>query len=214
MQSLVNQKKLLTLKRDRLNGLIDLIDKTLRGENNMSFKEFDMSEYFNVLEKFKVENKDKVIEMWGSIEKFEEFIENTKSKEAKIAKSAIKEFGSIDKFAKAIEKNLNNGDKMMELSRKYDDFKKEFLEGKNEKMSQLFKELVSDVSKNPKSKEIMKLSEEITNKIKKDYDFFNNNEGEDYWYYMVKNFLVNHLWIKEVDKKYGIGSSKFIGESL
>ncbi len=53
MKSLENQKKLLILKRNRLNRLIKLINKTLKGENTMSFKEFDMTAYYNVLEEFK-----------------------------------------------------------------------------------------------------------------------------------------------------------------
>jgi len=53
MQALKSQKKLLILKRNRLNDLVELINKTLKGENTMSFKEFDMSEYFNTLEEYK-----------------------------------------------------------------------------------------------------------------------------------------------------------------
>ncbi len=52
-QALESHKRLLILKRNRLNNLIELINKTLKGENAMSFKEFDMSEYFNALEEFK-----------------------------------------------------------------------------------------------------------------------------------------------------------------
>lgn len=63
MQALENQKKLLILKRKRLNGLIDLINKTLKGEGTMDFREFDMSEYYNVLEEFKTEHEDKVIKL-------------------------------------------------------------------------------------------------------------------------------------------------------
>lgn len=42
--TLLNQKELLICKRDRLNGLIDLIDNVLKGENTMSFKEFSKEE--------------------------------------------------------------------------------------------------------------------------------------------------------------------------
>ena len=38
--------------------------------------------------------------------------------------------------------------------------------------------------------------------------------GDDYWYYMVQIYLVFPEWIEEVDKKYGNGASKFIGEAL
>lgn len=35
--------------------------------------------------------------------------------------------------------------------------------------------------------------------------------GDDNWYSMVQNYLLNPIWIKEVDKKYGNGACKFIG---
>ena len=41
-KALSKQKELLILKKDRINNLIKLIDKTLKGENNMSFEEFKM----------------------------------------------------------------------------------------------------------------------------------------------------------------------------
>ncbi|MCW6109018.1 hypothetical protein LAV52_00935 [Clostridium sporogenes] len=59
----------------------------------MSFKEFDMTEYYNVSEEFKKENKDIVIKNWGSIDKFDEMIENMKANETKIAKNIIKQYG-------------------------------------------------------------------------------------------------------------------------
>lgn len=90
MKALENQKKLLILKRNRLNDLIELINKTLKGENTMSFKEFDMSEYFNALEEFKKEHEDKIIKAYGSIDKYNEHIKKFKANEAKIAKMAIK----------------------------------------------------------------------------------------------------------------------------
>ena len=39
--ALQNQKALLLQKRDRLDRLIALVDKTLKGERDMSFKQFD-----------------------------------------------------------------------------------------------------------------------------------------------------------------------------
>ncbi|WP_061996487.1 MerR family transcriptional regulator [Clostridium sp. ATCC 25772] len=211
MQALKNQKKLLVLKRKRLNGLIDLIEKTLKGESTMNFKEFDMSEYYNVLEEFKQEHADKIIKMYGSIDKYNEHIEKFKANEDEIAKMAIKQYGSIEKYAKALKKNLNSG--MINLSEQYDEFKKDCLEGNHPKLKELYKKLVSDLSKDPSSKEIQQIAEEITNTAKKDYEIFKIENGDVYWYYMVRLFS-NPIWIKEVDKKYGDGASKFIGEAL
>lgn len=212
MQALKNQKKLLILKRKRLNGLIELINKTLKGESMMNFKEFDMSEYYNVLEEFKTEHKDKIIKIYGSVDKYNELIEKCKSREDEIAKMAIKQYGSIEKYAKAVKKNLNSD--MFTLAEQYDEFKKDCLEDKHPKLKELYKKLASDLSKDPYSKEIQQIAEEITNTAKKDYEIFKMENGDDHWYYMVKVYLVYPEWIEAVDKKYGHGASKFIGEAL
>ncbi|WP_027626425.1 MerR family transcriptional regulator [Clostridium lundense] len=212
MKALENQKKLIIMKRNRLNDLIELINKTLKGENTMSFKEFDMSEYYNVLEEFKTEHRDEVIRIYGSVDKYNEFIEKCKSKEDEIAKMAIKQYGSIEKYAKAVKKNLNSD--MITLSEQYDKFKKDFLNDKHPKLKELYKKLTSDLSKDPSSKEIQQIAEEIINITKKDYEAFKMDNGDDHWYYMVQIYLVYPEWIEAVDKKYGNGASKFIGEAL
>jgi hypothetical protein len=48
----------------------------------MNFKEFDMSEYYNVLEEFKTEDEDKVIKIYASVDKYNEHIKKFKSKES------------------------------------------------------------------------------------------------------------------------------------
>ncbi|ABK61220.1 MULTISPECIES: MerR family transcriptional regulator [Clostridium] len=212
VEALKNQRKLLILKRKRLNALIELINKTLNGESTMSFKEFDMSEYFNVLEEFKTEHEDKIIKLYGSVDKYNEYIEQMKSKEGKIAKMAIKKYGSIEKYAKAIKKNFNSG--ILNLAERYDEFKKDLLEDNNPKLKELYKKLVCDLKKEPSSAEIQQIAGEITNTAKEDYEIFNMKNGDDHWFYMVQIFLVYPDWIKEVDKKYGSGSSKFIGKAL
>lgn len=213
MKSLKNQKKLLILKQKRLNRLIELINKTLKGEGTMNFKEFDMSEYYNVLEEYKTEHEDKVIQNYGSIEKYNEFIEKCKAKEDEIAKSAIKQYGSIEKYAKAVKNNLNNS-ATLTLGEQIDNFKKDCLEDKHPKLKELFKKLTADLSKDTSSKEIQEIAEEIVNTAKKDYEAFKSERGDDYWYYTVNIYSVYPEWIESVDKKYGSGASKYIGEAL
>ena len=212
MQALKSHEKLLILKRNRLNGLIELVNKTLKGETTMSFKEFDMSEYYNALEEFKTEHKDIIIKSYGSMDKYDEFIEKCKSNEAEIAKSAIKQYGSIGKYVKAMKKNFNSD--MFIKEEQFNEFKKDCLEDKHPKLKELYKKLVSDLSKDPSSKEIQQIAEEITNTAKKDYEIFKMDNGDDYWYSMVQIYLLIPDWIELVDKKYGNGASKFIGETL
>ncbi|WP_454054943.1 MerR family transcriptional regulator [Clostridium sp. Marseille-Q7071] len=211
-QALESHKRLLILKRNRLNNLIKLINRTLKGENTMSFKEFDMSEYFNALEEFKKEHEDKVIKYYGSVDKYNEYIEKFKSNQAEIAKMAIKKYGSIEKYVKAMKKNLNSD--VFTIAEQYDEFKKDCLEDNHPELKELYKKLVSDLNKDSSSKEIQQIAGEITNTAKKDYEIFKMDNGDDRWYYMVRIYLFAPEWIKAVDNKYGNGASKFIGEAL
>ncbi|MDF2523313.1 MAG: putative transcriptional regulator [Clostridiales bacterium] len=211
-KALENQKKLLILKCDRINNMIELINKTLIGENEMSFKEFDMREYFNALEDFKKDYKDKIIKNYGGMEKYDELIEKCKSKEDEIAKMAIKQYCSIEKYVEAMKKNF--GSEVYTIAEQYDEFKKDVLEDKHPKLKELYRKLVSDLRKDPSSKEIQQIAEEIKNIAKRDYEIFNLDEENKYWYSMVQIYLILPDWMKAVDQKYGNGASKFIGESL
>ena len=55
------QRELIRIKRDRLNALLGLLDKLLKGEKCMEFKDFDMSEYFRVLADFKNTHTDEIV---------------------------------------------------------------------------------------------------------------------------------------------------------
>ncbi|WP_434799292.1 MerR family transcriptional regulator [Terrisporobacter vanillatitrophus] len=213
MKALENHKKLIILKRDRLNGLIELINKTLKGANTMSFNEFDMTEYYNVLEEFKKENTDKIIKMWGSIDKYDDIISKVKTEEEKIATMAIKQYGSIEKYAKAIKENLNNS-LMLTKAEEMDRFKEDCLCDNNPKLKELYKELTTDLSKDISSKDIQQIVTDITNIAKNNYEIFSGDMGDSYWHSMVQLYLVFPDWIEKVDKKYGSGASKFIGEAL
>jgi len=65
---LQNHRKLLTLKRDRMNALIDLVDNTMKGDKNMSFEEFDMSQ----IEEAKKQYGAEAEERWGNTDAFKE----------------------------------------------------------------------------------------------------------------------------------------------
>ena len=55
------QKELFLLKRRRMDRLIQLLDCLEKGEQDMSFKEFDMTDYINALENFKTSQTETVI---------------------------------------------------------------------------------------------------------------------------------------------------------
>lgn len=102
------QKELFLLKRNRLDRLIQLLERLERGENCMSFKEFDLSNYISALEDFKCSQSQTVIQHWGSIANFDMFIQKIKEDEDKVARLAVQQFGSIEKYTEAMKYNLEH----------------------------------------------------------------------------------------------------------
>ncbi len=73
-KALENHKKILLLRRNRMNDLICLVDNTLKGELDMSFKEFDKSKIENAQKKYAEEVKER----WGSTDAYAENERKTK----------------------------------------------------------------------------------------------------------------------------------------
>jgi DNA-binding transcriptional MerR regulator len=210
LQALREQKELLMLKRDRLNELIDLIDGKMKAGDHMSFKEFDMSEYFDALKTFKQEHADQVIQYYGSVEEFEKNFEGMKSKELEIANMAIKEFGSIEKYTDAMKNNLEHLPEIMDNYQTIQANAEFYIA----QLNQLTEHLVSDLSKSPASVEIQTIVKEMDDMVKEQYKILGVTMGENHWGMMADLYLTKAEYIKINDKKYGKGTSKFLGEAL
>lgn len=210
VQALHEHKQLLSLKRDRLNELIALIERKLEGGNTMSFKEFDMSEYFNALETFKKEHADKVVKYYGSVEEFDKNLQSMKSKELEIAKMAIKEFGSIEKYTESMKNNINNLPSIMEGFQTMKDNMDDYLS----QVNQITQRLTSDLSKDPYSLEIQAIVKEMDDMVKEHFKIVKMDMGENYWGLMAEQYLTKPEYTKINDKKYGKGAAKFIGQAL
>jgi hypothetical protein len=76
-EALQKHKELLIQKRNRLDGLIALTENTIKGDTNMSFKEFDMTEIEANKKKYAAEVKER----WGNTEAYKESEEKTSSYE-------------------------------------------------------------------------------------------------------------------------------------
>lgn len=108
------QKELLLLKRSRTDRLIQLLDRLEKGEQCMSFKEFDLTDYINALEAFKSGQTEEVVKYWGSVENFDLFIQKIKNDEEHLAKLAIQQFGSVEKYTEAMKHNLEHFSELMD----------------------------------------------------------------------------------------------------
>lgn len=72
-EALAKHRELLIQKRNRLNGLIALVDNTIKGDQTMSFKEFDRTEFEASKNKYATEAKER----WGSTDAYKESEQKT-----------------------------------------------------------------------------------------------------------------------------------------
>lgn len=195
------QKELLLLKRNRTDRLIKLLSRLEKGEQCMSFKEFDLSDYINALEDFKKNNTDDIIKYWGNIENFNMFIRKVREDEPEVAKLAIKQFGSIEKYTEAMKYNLEHFSEIMEQQMSGE--VKE-IEQHNEK---LYTSLTADMSRDIGSDEIQQIVHEIDLFMSKhaSADF----GGHGYWNVAIDAYSSDYVRTI-TDTKYGSGASAYI----
>ncbi|HWT74150.1 MAG TPA: MerR family transcriptional regulator [Mobilitalea sp.] len=199
-----NQKKLIQAKRDRLDGLLSLLDKLVKGEKCMSFKEFDMSEYFQVLDEFRENHSEEVMKRWGSLEKFDKMVDTFKTNESEMAKMAIKQYGSIEKYTQAMKENMNHMKSMDSIHANTDDY--------IQKNTAINQRLTADLSKDPSSNEIQMIVEELVSLFNEFYQ--DTNMGENFWALAIEGYTSSPEIIATADKIYGQGASEFIGQAL
>ncbi|WP_313131918.1 MerR family transcriptional regulator [Anaerocolumna sp.] len=208
IQAYRQQKELIQAKRDRLNGLLELLERLEKGEKCMSFKEFDMSEYFNALQKFRETHTDEIIKQWGSVKEFDKMTELFENKESEIAKIAIKQYGSIEKYTEAMKKNLDNFSETIEKINSLKNSDIDYVA----KNTELNKKLTSDLTRDVSSKEVQDIVKDIV-------DLFNETTfgldmGDNYWDMVAEGYLTNEAIIEANDKIYGEGAAKFVGSAI
>ena len=196
-----SQKELLLLKRNRIDRLIQLLSRLEKGEQCMSFKEFDLSDYITALENFKNNSTDDVIKYWGSIENFDMFIQKIKDDESKIAKLAIKQFGSIEKYTEAMKHNLEHFSELMETQ--LTEEAKEI----GEQSDILYDRLTADLSEDVSSSKIQSIVYELLQFIQKNSTSV--SLGKPYINVLIDTY--SNDYIKSItDSKYGKGASDYI----
>lgn len=195
------QKELLLLKRERTDRLIQLLSRLEKGEQCMSFKEFDLSDYINALEDFKSSQTEAVIKHWGSIENFDLFIQKIKDDEDHVAKLAIQQFGSVENYTEAMKHNLEHFPEIMDNW-----------------YSQLPDEMITEDKflKLASHKEEDVTSDSIQNLVKEIIAYAHGNAssdlvGDDRNYCRMMIDLYSNDYLKKVfDTKYGAGCCDYI----
>lgn len=200
------QRQLIRLKRDRLDGLLALLDKLIKGENCMGFKEFDMSEYFRVLAGFRKTQADAIVKQMGSIEYFDNLVETVKAHEEEVAAGAIKQYGTLENYIKAIESNFGK------FLAEGPPFSQEEAKDLAAQTNAITARLLADLTQDPASPNVQAILRELvefTDACNKDIDM-----GENYWAFMADTYLTDPTYKKVMDQKYGEGAAAFMGHAL
>ena len=113
-QALLTQKTLLEQKRNRLNGIIELISDVMKGVNTMSFEAFSNEEIQKILDHtlqcMSKEALEERIQKYGSVEKYREVLESGFTNEQALA-DIFKWYGSKEKAMEAIMQSTgDNGE--------------------------------------------------------------------------------------------------------
>ena len=200
------QRELIQIKRDRLNALLELLDRLIKGERTLDFREFDISNYFQVLTDYKRTHMEEIIKQLGSMESFDEMISELKANEGHIAQMAVKQYGSIEKFTKAMEENLQH------FLENGPGFTQKEADEAVDKTDTLTKKLTADLSKEAGSDEVQKIAGELVSLINESNGGM--DMGSSYWSFMVNNYMTNPAFQEITDRKYGEGASEFMGKAL
>lgn len=195
------QKELLLLKRNRTDRLIQLLSRLEKGEDCMSFKEFDLSEYMEALESFKKNSTEEILKHWGSIENFDLFIQKIREDESNVAKCAIKQYGSVENYTEAMKYNLEHFSEIMEkeLSK--------VPERITQNIDTLYQKLTADLKRDVSSAEVQYIVQDILTRMQE-------NSSEELSEISYCNIIIDTYssdYVKAVfDTKHGAGASDYV----
>lgn len=110
-QVLLAQKSLLEQKRNRLNGIIELITDVMKGVNTMSFEAFTNEDVGKIidhtLECMSKESIDEQVQKYGSMENFRQYLSSGFANKQAVA-DLLKWYGSKEKAMKAVMQATGN----------------------------------------------------------------------------------------------------------
>lgn len=197
-KALAVQKSLLEQKRNRLNGIIELIDDVMKGENTMSFGAFTEEDVKKIidhsLELQSQESLNAIIEQFGSLENCRASMEENLMDESRAAE-LIKIYGSKDKAVDASLAATGNMDELQQVQYDIDNIYKHFAIAMEKQDADMETECVG------------KLAESYKKLLRVDNARYVLLKTAD-------DYLGNGVLTEATDKQYGQGVTKYIGEAI
>ena len=197
-QMLLTQKKLLEKKRNRLNGIIELITDVMKGVNTMSFEAFSNEEVQKIvnhsLECIPKERLDELVQKYGSIEKYKEHLASGFTNEQATA-DILKWYGSKEKAMEAIMQSTGDPKEIEQEQDKNDKIHKQFVAAKEANNADMAHSAVKMLAENYKT-------------------MFAVDNARNILLDLANEYLSNEKLAEIIDKQYGAGCAEYIARAI
>lgn len=197
-QVLLTQKTLLEQKRNRLNGIIELITDVMKGVNTMSFEAFNEEEVQKILnhtlECMSKESLEELIKKYGSIERCREHLTSGFSNEQALA-DVFKWYGGKEKAMEAIMQSTGNTEELKQEQDENAEIYKEFMAAKESGDENAAKEAVERLAENYKK-------------------MFRLNNARNILLDLANEYLKFPKLAEKTDNQFGVGCSEYVAYAI
>ena len=197
-QALLTQKNLLEQKRNRLNGIIELISDVMKGVNTMSFKSFSNEEIQEILDHMfgcmSKESLKQQIQKYGSEEKYREYLVAGFSNEQAIT-DVFKWYGSKEKAMEAIMQSTGDVKEFKQEQDKNTEIYKKFMAAKETGDANVEKEAVEQLAENYK-------------------EMFKLDNARSILLDLASEYLQKQKLAEATDSQFGNGCSEYVAYAI
>ena len=197
-RALLAQKSLLEQKRNRLNGIIELITDVMKGVNTMSFGVFNNEEaqkmVNHTLSCMSKEILDEQVQKYGSMEKYKEYLISGFANERATA-DLLKWYGSKEKVMEAVMQSTGSVEEIKQGQDENAKIYKQFMAAKEAGNMDMAHSAVEMLAENYKT-------------------MFMLDNARNILIDLAKEYSSNEKLAEVTDKQYGAGCSDYIANVI
>ena len=197
-RALLAQKSLLEQKRNRLNGIIELITDVMKGVNTMSFGAFGNEEVQKMvnhtLSCMSKESLDEQVQKYGSMEKYKEYLISGFANERATA-DLLKWYGSKEKVMEAVMQSTGSVEEIKQGQDENAKIYKQFMAAKETGNMEMAHSAVEMLAENYKT-------------------MFMLDNARNILIDLAKEYSSNEKLAEVTDKQYGAGCADYIANAI
>ena len=197
-QALLAQKSLLEQKRNRLNGIIELITDVMKGVNTMSFGAFSNEEVQKMvnhtLECMSKESLDEQVQKYGSMEKYKEHLVSGFANEQATA-DLLKWYGSKEKIIESVMQSTGSNEEIKQEQKENAKIYKQFMTAKETGNMDMAHSAVEMLAENYKT-------------------MFSLDNARNILLDLAKEYLQGEKLAEATDNQFGKGCSEYVAHAI